>query len=155
MLSKEEKKAINQEFWSDFKTYMRPHQSSNGRRVNWLNYPTDIKCIYLRLEADKFGARINFDIQPKDKGIREIIWEQMEELKKVMTDSMNGDVGNWNFEYSTKDVDSFSRISWELEGVNYYVLADREKIFTFFKEKLIPLDTFYQNFKDILILLVK
>lgn len=154
MLSKQELKDKNIQFWTDFKSYMSKHKSTTGRRINWINYPTEIKFIFLRLEVDKFGARICFDIQAKDSSVREIIWEQMEELKKVMESSM-GEDGTWNFNYSTTKISSFSRIKWELDTVNYFRESDEEPIFKFFEEKLIAFDEFYQDFKDILILLVK
>lgn len=154
MLNKGELKERNIQFWSDFKEYMRPAISSNGRRINWLSYPTGVKFLYLRMECDKVGARLNFDIQAKDPAIREIVWEQMEELKKVLTDSM-GDSGEWIFDFSTPDVESFCRITWELKNVNFFVEADHPEIFKFLKEKIIAFDEFYQNYKDILIQLIK
>ena len=154
MLSKQELKDRNVAFWSEFKTFMSAHRSSNGKRMNWLNYPTDVKYIFLRLEADKFGARINFDIQAKDAGVRAVVWEQMEELKKVLTDSM-GEPGDWIFDYSTPEITSFCRIKWEITDVNFFVDADKEKIFRFFEKKLVGFDEFYQNFKDILVLLTR
>lgn len=154
MLSKQELRERNTAFWNEFKTFMSKTRSSNGRKMNWLNYPTDLKHIFLRLETDKSGARICFDIQVKDEGVRAIIWEQMEELKKLLTDAM-GEPGDWIFRYSTPEIPSFSRIQWELTGVNFFVDADKPKIFQFFKEKLIGFDSFYQDFKDILVNLVK
>lgn len=154
MLSKQELKDKNIQFWTDFKSYMSKHKSSNGKRINWINYPTEIKFIFLRLEVDKFGARVCFDIQAKDNAVREIVWEQMEELKKVMESSMGVD-GIWNFEYSTPEISSFCRIKWEIDTVNYFKDSDRDAIFTFLEEKLIAFDLFYQDFKDILVLLVK
>lgn len=154
MLSKQALKERNTAFWSDFKSFMSKERSSNGRKMNWLNYPTDIRNIFLRLEADKHGARVCFDIQAKDEGVRAIIWEQMEELKKVMTDAM-GEPGDWMFSHSTPEIPAFSRIQWEITDVNFYNDDDQIKIFTFFREKLIAFDSFYQDFKDILILLVK
>ncbi len=154
MLSKQELKDKNFQFWNDFKSYMSKHRSATGRRINWINYPTEIKFIFLRLEVDKFGARICFDIQAKDQSVREIIWEQMEELKKVMEISM-GEDGIWNYEYSTNEIVSFSRIKWEIDTVNFFRESDQEIIFNFFKVKLIAFDEFYQDFKDILILLIK
>ena len=154
MLSKTELREKNILFWNEFTSYMSSDRSSNGKKMNWLNYPTDIKYIFLRLEADKFGARIHFDIQAKDTGVRAVIWEQMEELKKVLSDSM-GDSGIWMPEYSTNEIAAFSRIKWEITDVNFFVEDDKQKIFSFFREKLIAFDEFYQNFKEILILLVK
>jgi hypothetical protein len=133
---------------------MSKHKSTTGRRINWINYPTEIKFIYLRLEVDKFGARICFDIQAKDQSVREVIWEQMEELRKVMESSM-GEDGSWNYNFSTIEISSFSRIKWEIDSVNIFREADQVVIFEFLEEKLIAFDEFYQNFKDIIILLVK
>ncbi len=154
MLNKGELRERNIQFWSDFKEYMRPAISSNGRRINWLSYPTSVKFLYLRMECDKTGARLNFDIQAKDPAIREIVWEQMEELKKVLTDSM-GEPGDWNPTCFSADIESFGRISWELKGVNFFVADDHAEIFKFLKEKIIAFDEFYQNYKDILIGLIK
>lgn len=155
MLTKEEKKVINQQFWNGFKLFMRGIPSANGKRMNWLNYPTDVKILFLRLEANTRYARVSFDIQAKDSGVRSIIWEQMEELKAVLTNAMQGDSGTWEFEYSNSSVSSYSTIHWELDNVNYLREKDHEVIYSFFKEKLIGFDDFYQNFKDILILLIK
>lgn len=154
MLSKQEFKERNTAFWSEFKTYMSKDRSSNGRKMNWLNYPTEIRYIFLRLEADKNGARLCFDIQAKDAGVRAIVWEQMEELKKVLTDTM-GETGDWIFDHHTPQIASFCRIQWEKQGLNFYSDADKPEIFRFLREKLIAFDEFYQDFKDILILLAK
>jgi hypothetical protein len=154
MLSKEELKARKLEFWNTFRLRMSKIRSSNGRKMNWLSYPTDVKNIYLRLDADKTSARLSFDIQHKDAGIRAIIWEQMYELKKVLVDAMDEE-GDWIEHCYSDSVPDFCRIEWKLEGVNFYNDADTEKIYAFFQEKLIKFDDFYQQFKDILVLLIK
>lgn len=155
MLTKEERKQYNTLFWSEFKQYMKSTRSESGRKVDWLHYPTQIKFIFLRLEATNDYVAIHFDIQPKDAGVREIIWEQMGELKTVLTQAMNGDTGNWiENEYSSV-IGNFSRIQWKLDGVNYYNPNDKMKIFSFYKEKLVGFDEFYSNFSEILILLAK
>lgn len=155
MLSKEELKEKKLEFWNSFRLRMSKIRSTNGRKMNWLNYPTDIKNIYVRLDVTKQFASLSFDIQHKDEGIRSIIWEQMYELKKVLTDSMNGDEGEWIEHGFNENISDFCRIQWKLENVSFYNENDREKIYTFFQEKLIQFDDFYQQFKDILILLIK
>lgn len=82
MLTREQQKQLNIEFWNEFRKFMSHFKSSNGKRINWLSYPSDVKNVYIRLQADGKGARLCLDIQPKDDGIRAIIWEQMTELKK-------------------------------------------------------------------------
>lgn len=155
MLTKEERKEKNTQFWSAFKKHMQQHRSSNGRRMNWLTYPTEIKDIYLRLETEKNAVAVNFDIQFKDAGVRAIFWEQMGELKSVLSSEMNGDIGEWIDDCSSATVPIFSRIQWRKEGLNYMIEEQHEAIFSFFEEKLLGFDAFYQEFKEILLFLAK
>ena len=152
MYKKEELKFLNTQFWDEFKTFMAKHKSNSGKRINWLNYKTNIDSIYLRLETDKNSVRVCFDIQHKDAEIRSIIWEQMNELKKVLTDEMGS--GNWNDKAFNTTLPEFCRISWELNDVHYLNSNDKEKIFLFFEDKLISFDRFYDTYQDILIHLV-
>lgn len=153
MLSREELRQRKTQFWAEFKAIMSLHRSVNGRKMNWLNYPTDIKNVYIRLDADKNGARMTFDIQFKDAGIREIFWEQLGELKKVLDDAMPSE-GEWIFDCYSPNIDSFSRILWEKKGINFFQDADHQAFFDFFKDHLLAFDEFYQNFNAILINLV-
>lgn len=153
MLNREELKAKNTEFWSDFRKYMNKVRSSNGRRMNWLNYPSDVKNIYIRLQADAKGTRLCMDIQPKDEGVREIVWEQMTELKKVMESSMKYE-STWIEKLTSEDGRTFSRIMWETADFNYFNEEDQLKIFEFLKNRLLEFDEFYQEFKEILISLM-
>ena len=154
MLSKEERKERNTIFWEDFRKKMRKHKSSNGRGINWINYPTDVKDIYVRLHCDAKGAQMSFDIQPKDDGIRSILWEQMTELRKVMESEMKL-IGKWNeFDHTLADR-TVSRISWKNETLNFYNPEHFELIQDFFRNHIIAFDRFYQEYKEILILLAE
>ncbi|TNE52754.1 MAG: DUF4268 domain-containing protein [Bacteroidetes bacterium] len=152
MLSKEEQKAFNQEFWTRFKKKMSGQRSANGRKINWLNYPTEIKSLYLRLHADKKGTALRLDLQFRDAEVRDVYWEQMGELKKVLESEMGTDA-QWFEDCSSKEVPHFSRIEWSKEGLNYYQEADQEQIFDFLQEKLLAFDRFYQDYKEILLFL--
>lgn len=153
MLSKEEQKQKNVDFWNGFKEYMRKTPSSNGRRVNWLNYPTQLKDVYVRLEVGSRGCSLNFDIQPKDSGIREIVWEQMGELKVVLENEMNYET-LWHERYYGITNKEYSRISWEAPEFNYFNEAHIPQIYAFLKERLVTFDKFYQEYKDLLIALM-
>ena len=155
MLTKEERKNHNALFWGEFNRFSRTFRSASGKRTNWLNYRTRIKFIFLRLEATNNYVALNFDIQPKDDGIRQIFWEQMGELKMVLTNAIDGDSGIWIEKEYSEVLGEFSRIQWKLEGVDYYNPEDKEKIFSFFKDKLLGFDQFYNDFNEILILLSK
>lgn len=150
MLSKQEQKDKNKEFWSGFKEYMRKTPSANGKRMNWLNYPTDLKDVYLRLYASNKGCALNFDIQCKDLAIREIVWEQLTELKVVLEKEMQFETV-WNERYFMDDGLEIGRISWTNEKLNYFNTTDIPLIYAFLKARITEFDRFYQEYKDILI----
>jgi len=153
MLSKEARKERNEKFWASFKETMRQTQSASVKRVNWLNYRTEVKDTYLRLVCDGKTTTVCYDIQFKDIGIKAIFWEQLGELKTILESSMN-QVTTWEENVITQEGLTIGRISWKLENVNFYNDEDWGKIHTFFKSRLIEFDAFYQEFKDILIALV-
>jgi hypothetical protein len=154
MYSKEERKAIKQGFWKGFKSEMNKIPSSTGKRINWINYPTKLKILYVRCDADTEKATFSIDIQVKDPGVREIIWEQFLELKVVLEQEI-GSSGTWLTEAKNAAGQSINSIRWELEGVNVFQPLDRKKIYSFFKEKLVGFDAFYQEYNEILFTLVK
>lgn len=154
MFSKEEQKAINATFWTKFKEQAGVNKSESGKRVNWVNYPTHLKQLYVRLHADTEIARFSIDVQAKDQGVRAIIWEQMTELKKVMEEEMNS-VGIWEEKAQNSAGQEISRISWTLEDVNMYKKEDQQKIFEFFIPLLVGFDKFYTTYDEILIGLVR
>lgn len=150
MLSKTEQKEKNSIFWGGVKTKMKKYMSVTGRRINWLNYPTEAKELYLRLHADGKTCSVNFDIQTRNNGVREVIWEQMGELKAVLLAEMK-DEGSWIENYTMPDGRTISRITWERTDLNYFKEEDIPLIYDFLKEKIIAFDRFYQEYKDILL----
>ena len=152
MFSKEESRQLNYNFWNGFQECMSKNRSANGRKINWINYPSDVKNIFIRLEVDSKGARLCFDIQPKDDSIRSIFWEQMTELKIVMED-ITQSTPEWIENYYYLDKQYISRIVWTDDSLNFYNLEHREPIYKFLKERLTKFDLFYQEYKEILIAL--
>ena len=150
MLSREEQKQINSSFWDGFKEFTKKIKSSNGRRINWLSYPSDVKDVYIRLHAGTKEAGVFFDIQPKDIGVRAIIWEQMTELKKVMESTMQLE-GEWFENAILPDGRMISRIAWTRTELNYLNKEDHAEIYAFLKDTMVAFDAFYQEFKEILI----
>lgn len=154
MLSKEEKKNLNTSFWEGFRKDIKDVRSVNGRQMNWINYPTDLKDAYVRMEVDPSGVRLCYDIQPKDDGIRSILWEQMNEMKALMVSEM-GIEATWDEESHYWNGRLISRIKWEDNTLNYYNEEDVPKIYAFLKDKLVRFDKFYQEYKEILINLAR
>lgn len=153
MLAKEARKERNEMFWSGFKEYMRGTLSSTGKRVNWLNYKTEVQDTYLRLVCDGKITSVCYDIQFKDAGIKAIFWEQLGELKKVL-EAFIQQKTIWEENFATKEGHLIGRISWTIENLNFYNDEDWDEIYAFFKARLKEFDLFYQEYKDILITLM-
>ena len=152
MFSKEESRQLNLAFWNGFQDYISKNRSSNGRKINWLNYPSDIKSIFIRLEVDSKGARLCFDIQSKDDDIRALLFEQMSELKVVL-EEITVEKPTWIENHYYLNNQYISRIVWENNLLNFYKSEHRDLIYTFLAERLLKFDLFYQEYKEILIAL--
>ena len=153
MLNPEERKAFNSEFWGEFRLMMRRQNSKEQRGINWLHYPTHIKHVYLRMHCDNLGSAIRLDFQFKDASIREIVWEQMTELKAVLEQAMGND-GIWTRNISAPEGFLFDRIEWRNDALNYYQKEQWPAIHAWLKEKLLAFHRFYLEFSEVLILLV-
>ena len=154
MYPREERKTIKQAFWKGFKHYMNQYPSSTGKRINWLNYPTKLKILYVRCDVNKSGAIFSIDIQVKDEDIREIVWEQFKELKVVLEAEI-GTSGTWHEERQNTAGQPIKSIVWELENVDLFNPSDTTAIYSFLKEKLLGFDVFYQEYNEILFTLVR
>lgn len=132
---------------------MREHKSSNGRGINWLNYPSDVKSIFIRMQVDKKTTALNFDVQFKDPDILAIVWEQLHEMRKLMETTMEME-GQWLEHNYLNNGQQYYRIQWSIDNLNYHKLEDREEIYSFLEATLLKFDEFYQEFKEIVVNLV-
>jgi hypothetical protein len=154
MFSKEERKELNSAFWKRFRSFSAKERNAEGKRINWLNYPVRIKQIYVRLHADHTSARFSIDIQDADEGMRDLIWEQFIELRKVMEAEMPSS-GNWSKSAFNAANQPIYCISWELENVSMYNEEDEQQILAFFMHHLKGFDRFFTDFRDVLYSLLK
>jgi hypothetical protein len=149
VFTKEEKKAINTTFWGNVKKALNKVPDAEGKFIQWLNYPLKIKDGFLRLTVDNQKAIISLDIQSSDEGVRALIWEQLEELRKVMESEVTYPAV-WDKNAVNNAGQNISQIRWELDNVSLYESKDEDKIINFFSTTLKQFDTFYSEFGDVL-----
>lgn len=154
MFSKEERKKIHEEFWQGLKKRMNKHTNTNGKRVNWLRYPIRMKEMYVRMAADNHSATFSIEFQSTDNGILALLWEQMIELKNVLELEMGND-GEWMDETFNLAGQPICAIRWHLNEVNMYRLSDAPTIYAFYEAKLLAFDRFYEEYKEVLLALMK
>lgn len=142
MYSKQEASQLRQEFWTTFGKYMAPVVSAECTKVNWVNYKTGEKHIYFRMKADNSSASIGIEITHTDAGIRNLYFEQFEQLKQVLHQAVGEE---WNWVKGTLDNNgiNLSKIYTELTGASIFNRADWALLISFFKPRIIALDEFW------------
>lgn len=144
MYTKDEKRNFKIEFWNTFGVLMKKHNREFGR-VKWVNYKSNVKDVYFRLDFTEKKATFSIELQHRDDDIRALFYEQFLELKKVLTDSVKDELV-WeslvfnDFDYPT------SRISSELLDVKLYNKDTWSAVFQFFESNMVGLHRFWTDF---------
>lgn len=144
MFTREEASRKRQEFWTTFGRYMRPVPSSEGLKVNWINYHTRVKDVYFRMDAGPKSARIAITLEHHDASVRELFYEQFLELQELLHSSLEEEWG-WEPSVTLPGGKVISRISVELAGVSIFNVEHWPDLISFFKPRMIALDSFWEN----------
>ncbi len=135
-------------FWTIFGKMMSPIPNAEGMIINWINYKTSIKDIAFKMDVNNKQATISISITHKDKGIRDLYFEQFEEFKFLLETELN-EVWIWTKNTTDSSGKAIASIHTELNNVNIFNEDDWQSIFTFFKTRIIALDSFWVDAKDI------
>ena len=144
MYSKAEASQLRQVFWTTFGQYMAPVLSAEGLPINWVNYKTGFKGVAFRLHADTRYARIGIELTQPDEGVRELFFEQLQELKTLLHDAV-GETWIWEPAAVNEHGQPLSTIYRELRPVNLFNREDWPALISFFKPRLIALDEFWSG----------
>ncbi|MBC6112376.1 DUF4268 domain-containing protein [Pedobacter fastidiosus] len=148
MYSKEEAARLRQQFWISFGQYMKPVPSASGSTVNWINYKTGVKNIFFKMDVDQKKAIISIQLAHTDAGIRHLIYNQFEEFKLMLTNTL-GEEWNWEQDAADEYGKIISQVSMNLENVNIYNQQHWPNLISFFKPRIIALDDFWDNVKPV------
>ena len=148
MLTKDEKKGLRIEFWTQLEAQLDKDRNPHGSKVQWLNYNTGVKHLYFRMEADENGARLCIDIQFPDAGIRNLYYEQFEELKNKLSETYKDLTWTKDFEHSNGK--TIHRISVEKDGCHIFERSDWDKMQLFLKINFKKLDEFWDEYGDVI-----
>jgi hypothetical protein len=136
MFNRSETSRIKQEFWTAFGKYMSPIPSSEGMKINWVNYRTGVKGVFFRMETLPDRGIISISIEQPDPGIRELFFQQFEELKEMLHTTLEEE-WTWN-----KDTSIIYR---ELPNASVLNKDHWPDLISFFKPRIIALDAFWEN----------
>jgi len=142
MYSKQEASQLRKEFWTVFGQYMQPVLSSDGEKINWINFKTGVKDVFFKMNADNKKASIDIELHHADSGIRQLYYEQFVELKNFLHAQLDEE-WTWMDESLDEHGKHMSRIYSEVSGVSIFKREDWPKLISFFKQRIIALDEFW------------
>ncbi len=148
MYTREQAAAIRQNFWTRFGKYMAPVLSSEGEKINWINYKTGIPHLFFRMNADKDQAYIGVEIMHRNPEQPTRLYEQWVSLKPMLEEA-TGESWHWEPRYSNETGQELSRIYSTLQPVNIFKESDWPAIISFLKPRLMALDAFWTSHKFI------
>jgi hypothetical protein len=145
LYSKQEASQLRQEFWKAFGLYMSPILSSDGEKVNWVNYKTGEKYIQIRNRAEGKIAEAAICLIHPDAMIQQIHFEHFQKLQQVF-EEMVGEDWDWLL-HTNEEGKIVSKIAKRIEGVNIMRKEDWPALISFFKPNMIALDAFWNMVK--------
>lgn len=135
-------------FFQQFTQHMSSHKIVGGGGKNWDAYKTGIKGLYFRILTQP-KVTLAIDLQFKDESIRELVYDQFCELRRLLA-------SEWNEEplYEKNTVyisgEPLSRISVSFDQVYFYNQEQWPEIMEWLEHKLVGLDSFWDTTGDIL-----
>ena len=139
MFSKEESLQLRKEFWTSFgKSFPR----------KWVLYHTKIKDFSFKFVADKKQALVCLDIESTYKSKNELLFDQLLELKTILTEDYLPDV-IFDELYLLDNGKMIHRIYVPYKGdFNIHDKNTWQNVFLFFKEAMHQFEEFYENYED-------
>ena len=123
---------------------MRPVLSTEGVKINWINYKTTLKDVYFRMDVNQKSAMISIALEHPEASIRELYFQQFLELKILLHTTMDEE-WEWEEMVSTTDNKVVARIYKELPGVSVFNKEQWPDLINFFKPRIIALDRFWAD----------
>ena len=147
MYTKQEMSQIRQKFWTSFGLYMKPVPGAEGEAINWLNYKTGKKDVFVRMDADQEHAVISLELRHVDTAQQQALFEQLVSFKSIL-ENFSPVTWEWVLHERTEGGKIVSRISSRLEHVSVFNTGDWPAIISFLKPRLLALDSFWSMIKD-------
>jgi Domain of unknown function (DUF4268) len=145
MFTREEASRIRQEFWTVFGKYMRPIPSVEGLKVSWMNYHTNVKDVFFRMDAGLTSVSIYISLEQTNTITRELCFERFLLYKTALHAALQE---QWDWQQHLElDGKVVSRISKELPGVSVMNKDHWPDLISFLKPRIIALDGFWEDAK--------
>ena len=138
---------LREKFWTTFGKYMAPVPSSEGQKINWINYKTGIKHIRFVMQLNEHDALAGILVSHPEESSRLAYYHHLEQLKTIFQQSVQGE-WVWNPNAYDEFDKPVSIIYTELAGKTIKDQQNWPEIISFFKTHIMALDEFWGVVKD-------
>ncbi|MBN1117938.1 MAG: DUF4268 domain-containing protein [Bacteroidales bacterium] len=149
MFTKEEKKAIREEFWNKFKTYSNRKKLKINKPGKWIMNDTGIRQLKLKFHFDTEKAFAGFEIETRNIDKRIELFDKLEKLKSVIEKSFPFEV-KWILEEPVAETKTVSRVISVMHNVSVYNRECWPEVFSFLYETMLPTEDIFLEYKDFL-----
>ena len=147
MYSKEEGSLLLKQFWTSFGQYLSPIPSSAGNKINWINYKTGNRFIHFKMDATKDHAYIGIEISHHDNATQKLFFSHFKTLRPDIEKTL---AEKWIWEEGISvNAKNISRISKAMQHISIYRQEDWPQIISFLKTRIISLDRFWNDHKEV------
>jgi hypothetical protein len=142
MYTRQQASHLRQSFWTTFGQYISPVLSAEGLKKNWVNYKTGETHLTFKMDATDKSATIAIILAHPDLDIQQLYFEQFRQLTKILYETLEEE---WTWEQQIIDDNgkTISRIYKQLNNVSIFNKEDWSQLISFFKERIIALDNFW------------
>ena len=147
MYNHQQASLLRQKFWVSFGKYMSPIPSSTGEKINWINYRTGIKFISFKMDCTNTEAYIGIEISHKDSAMRELYFNHFKTFKTALEETLE-EKWNWQLNCEKEHSNNPACIFTVLKA-NVIIEDEWPSIISFFKPRIIALDKFWNEYRDI------
>jgi hypothetical protein len=148
MYTKAETVQLKQAFWTAFGRYLALFPNSEGRKINWINYHTGIKHVYFRMEAEAKKASIAIEFTQPDEVLRHLYYERLKSCRLLLFNALEEE-WTWERDLPNEGGKKISKVFMELSEVSVYNQNDWPAIISFLKPRIIAMDSFWNEVKDL------
>ena len=145
MLSREQRRAFNQLFWTRFEEFCETVPDLAGQKKKWILHNTKISHIDLKFDVSGNSAIVALEINHRSERRRLAVYELVERYRTLLNQGFNQEV-TWDFCYLTDNGQEVCRIYTDKAGLNIYNSEEWPMIYHFMAENMLILQ---QNFLEI------
>ncbi|MCG7858729.1 DUF4268 domain-containing protein [Flavihumibacter sediminis] len=150
MFTREEASLLKTKFFTVLGQYMQPIPAMDGGQVNWMNYRTGVKNVFFRIDAGRSYCETGMLIALPDTRERHIFFDKCQAMADFLP-PVEGPEWIWLRDQADENKKMVSRIYSRLNGVSLFNQADWPTIISFIKPRLIALDAFWFEAKEVVL----